>query len=101
MFVDKFNIAKMNSNLKATPKLAKPPDMPGPGDLIDPIIKIAATVPELIQKAIIGLILTIIGEIIHICFPIGGITALSCPEAAISFANIYEAFQFKEKNEII
>jgi len=48
MFVDKFNIAKMNSNLKATPKLAAPPPMPGPGELIDPIVKIAAAVPELI-----------------------------------------------------
>ena len=65
-----------------------------------PLIAWPLKIPIAIIKGIIVLILTIVGKIMHICMPMGPLTLPSCPEAMGSFANLYTAFQFMEKNEI-
>ena len=60
-----------------------------PADMISPLIELPLMIPLIFIKAIVLLILMIIGQIIHICIPAGPLTLPSCPEAAASLVNIY------------
>ena len=54
-----------------------------------PFKKFPLEIPKGIIKAIIVVILSIVGKMMHIMLPFGGLAADSCPEAAGSLANIY------------
>lgn len=69
-----------------------------PNDMITPLVEFPLSIPLALVKGIILMILMIIGQIIHICLPPGPLTALSCPEAGGGLINIYQLFQWDDKN---
>jgi len=56
------------------------------------LILIPVKIPLLIIKGIILLILMIITELFRVCTTLGALTLFSCPEASVSFVNMYSAF---------
>ena len=79
-------------------KLKKITQVELPIDFISPLIKFPLSIPVAIIKAIVLTVLMIVGQIMHICVPPGPLTIESCPEAAASLINIYQLFQWEDKN---